>query len=74
MAFSTFSRTIAGALGVLVTTQLAAAQPAMRVNQVQQLRQLETSLRGRFQAEHAVAQQWAQQHGVLMREVHADGR
>jgi hypothetical protein len=74
MAFSTFSRTLAGALGVLLTTQFVAAQPAMRVNQVQQLRQLEMSLRQQFQAERAAVQQWAQEHGVPVRKVLPDGR
>ncbi|MHC4980981.1 MAG: S8 family serine peptidase [Planctomycetota bacterium] len=67
-------RFLAGVLGVLGAVQFAAAQPAMRVTQVQQLRQLETSLRAQSLVEELEAWAWAHQQGVAMRQVHADGR
>ncbi|MHC4306300.1 MAG: hypothetical protein ACYSW2_17745, partial [Planctomycetota bacterium] len=67
-------RFFACVLGVLGAVQFAAAQPAMRATQVQQLRQLETSLRAQSLVEELEAWAWAHQQGVAMRQVHADGR
>jgi hypothetical protein len=65
---------LAGVLGVLGAVQLGAAQPAMRATQARQLQQLEMTFGLQFDVQRALAQQWAQQHGVPMREVHPDGR
>jgi hypothetical protein len=67
-------RFLAGVLGVLGAFQFAAAQPAMRVTQTEQLRHLGMSMRAQSLVEELEVWAWASQQGVAMRQVHADGR